>query len=205
MPRPHCLPSPRAAALLLVAAVVGGTPGRGARGDGLGGREARGPAPQQNFSDVHAAEEWVLRAFQEADRAVAEERHADAARLLQRVVDAERRAGARAEAAPYVVPLQGTATYEGAWRVARHRLLAGGDPLLDAYAATYGAAAEALLQQGVAGRDDARLAEAATRFLPLAAGRRAALLLADGALERGDRDEALEVLLALLRAEGPPG
>lgn len=207
MPRAHAPLPLRAGAVLLACLLlpVAGAPrARPARADG-GARSTRGPAPQQNFSDLHASEEWVLRAFLDADRAQADGRHAEAARLLQGVVDATTRPGPRPEAAPHVVPIQGTSTYEGAWLVARHRQLSGGDELLDALGREFGAAAEALVRRGIDGREATRLEEAALRFLPLPAGRRAALLLADRALERGDRDEALEWCQALEDAEAVSG
>lgn len=178
------------ALLLLVGARTGAA-------DGAGAREPAGPAPQQNFSDVHATEEWVLRAFREAKRAADAGRFSETARLLQGVVEATTGPDDDSGAAPYVMPVHGTASYEGAWIVARHEQARGGAPVLDALATEYGATAATLLARGVAAGDGAALADVAQRFLPLAEGRRAAVLLADLALERGDRDEALEWCQAL--------
>ncbi|MGE0190706.1 MAG: hypothetical protein AB7T63_01580 [Planctomycetota bacterium] len=193
---PSRLSRPWGIALGLGALVLLGSP-RLAAGDGSGAREPAGPAPQQNFSDVHATEEWVLRAFREAERASVAGRHAETARLLQTVVEATTGPDGDGGAAPYVLPVHGTASYEGAWIVARHAQARGGPPVLDALASEHGATAARLLARAVAAQDREGLADVAWRFLPLGEGRRAALLLADLALERADRDEALEWCQAL--------
>ncbi len=170
----------------------------GASGDGgAAPNPAPGPAPQQNFSDLHSAEEWVLTAIRDAERATSGGRLAEASRLYQSIVDAVVRTGSPREAAPYVLPIHGTASYEGAFLVARHRIGAAGAALLGAYTTEYGATALRLLDRAISAADRDSLADVATRFLPLPSGRRAALLLADLALEAGDPDEALEWCQAL--------
>lgn len=168
---------------------------RWAQGD-AGGR-GRAPAPVDNASHVHDDDPAVVGAFGHAAQAESEGRFAEAAELLQgiverRFVDADGR-----EAAPQVVAVDGRSTYEGAWLVARQRLAGGSEPLRRAYAARYEAPARELLRRAAAALDESLLTEVARRFLPLAEGRAAALLLADLALERGDAQAAYARLEAL--------
>ena len=189
-------------ALLLFACVFGVV--RSALPEGGRGGDAAGPAPKQNFSDIHAKQEWVQRAFAEAQRARASKRWTAAARFLMPVIEATHRPEQAAESAPYVRSAQGTKTYEGAWIAAQHALARGGDPLLDAAEAEWGVLAERLVARGLR---EARLRRdggeppswvlCARRYLPLRAGRRSALLLIDAALERHDTDAALEWCEAL--------
>jgi len=156
-----------------------------------------GAVPVENTSHVSDDVPWVVQAFERADEAVGKEDWTGAVRLLQSVVDAQRDASDEGAAAPYVVPVFGSAVYEGAWIVAHARILAAGEKALEAYAAEFGPVAQSLLDAGVARRDAARLAVVADRFLPLAQGRTAALLLADLALEVGDVDACLTWLQRL--------
>lgn len=166
-----------------------------AQAEGPGG-PAGGPAPAQNFTELHAETEWVARQFAEAARARAAGRHEECARRLQSVVEAVAAAEPRLAAEPSVRAVAGTSVYEGAWLVARHEAVRGGQRALDAHAAEFGAAANALLERGRRG-DLAALVTVARHHLPHPAGRRAALVLAERALERGDADEALEWLATL--------
>lgn len=164
--------------------------------------------PQKNFSHLHEDAAWVVQAFRAADTAAEREDWGAVVGALQPVIDQQQSREAATDAAPYVRAVQGTASYEGAWLAARHRLQALGEPVLVAYGRQYGASADALLARGMIRRDAVALAEAARRFLGLPAGRRAALLLADLAIERGDTDAALGLLqdledLEAVSAEAP--
>jgi len=156
-----------------------------------------GAAPVKNFSNIHADTDWVVKAFGSAQVAIADGDWASAVRTLQTVIDQRTSREATADAAPYVRAVYGTAVYEGAWIVARHEIARGGSAAIEIYEREFGAAAQALFERAGRRRDPAILRDVAARFLPLAAGRRAALLLVDLALERGDRDAAAEWLGAL--------
>lgn len=149
------------------------------------------PTPDKNFSFIHAHSEWVEARLGEARQAGLDGEWGRAVRALQELVDQTVSRENPADAAPYVVPVQGSAVYEGAWIHARLALAALPPAGREAYAREWGPSAESLLAQGLARRDPVRLREVATRFLALDEGRRAALLLADLALEAGDPDRAL--------------
>ena len=166
-------------------------------------------APQKNFSTIFSEVEWVTRAFERATTAANDENWSSAVRLLQEVVDARSRANEPAkgksledQSAPYVVPVRGTTVFEGAWIVAHHQRVRWGKPAVDACVAEFGHTAGEMFDRALRLDDDDLLAEVALRFLTLPVGRRAALHLADRALEQGRRDEALEwvELLADLEA-----
>ncbi len=161
--------------------------------------------PQKNFSHLHDDAEWLVRAFNAAETAADAEDASGVIRALQSIIDQRTSRESAGDAAPYVRAVHGTATYEGAWLVARHRLQALGEGILEAYAREYGRSAEALLARGIQRRDPASLQAAAARFLGLPAGRRAALLLVDLAIERGDRDAALGWLQDLEDLEAVSG
>lgn len=148
-------------------------------------------APQKNFSHVHDDAQWVVRAFAAADDAAKAGDVSGALRVLQPIIDQRASRESEGDAAPYVRAVHGTATYEGAWLVARHRVQSLGEAGLAAYAREYGPTADGMLARALARRDEALLDRLARRFLGLPAGRRAALLLVDLALERGDEDGAL--------------
>ena len=161
--------------------------------------------PQKNFSHLHDDAEWMVRAFAAAEGAAKAGDASGVIRALQPVIDQRVSVESEGDAAPYVRAVHGTATYEGAWLVARHRLQALGDEALAVYEREYGRSAQALLERGIQRRDERDLASAARRFLGLPAGRRAALLLADLAIERGDRDAALGWLQDLEDLEAVSG
>ncbi len=156
-----------------------------------------GPTPEKNFSNIHADVDWVVKAFNDAEEAAAREDWGVAVRGLQTVIDATRSREAPEDAAPYVRAVWGTTVYEGAWIVARHTIAAWGTAALEAYKLEFDATARALLVKARAAQDEAALADIASRYLGLPAGRRAALLLADLALERDDADGALQWVHAL--------
>lgn len=179
----------------LLGLLLAGPPPR-AEGD-AGEGPSRGAAPMDNPSHVHDDDPGVREAFERADQAERGGRHDEAAERLQSIVDQRFVDAARRECVPFVTAVEGRSTYEGAWRVARHRL-AGGSPALRAsYERRFGAPARELLARAVAALDRDLLAEVARRFLPLEEGRAAALALADLALEQGDLDAALHRVEAL--------
>ncbi len=167
----------------------------------LGGRAARSADPTAedgprkvaigNTAYVKSDAALVSDLWESADRAIQDADWDVAVRHLQQIVDAEEDEENAGAVAPYVLPVFGSVVYEGAWIVAHHRILEGGAPALDAYARIYGGEADALLARGVTQHDATLLADVVDRFLPLPAGRRAALLLADLALEAGDRDASV--------------
>ncbi len=192
---------PRALAFsLLLGLIALGSPGRvSARDKGFG---AAGPVPEKNYSFVHDEVEWVVGAFRSAAAAAAEGRWAQAVRDLQRVVGTEEepppgQEPASGDAVPAVLAVNGSTTYEGAWIVARHQIVRWGDAAVAAHEAEFGGAARDLLDAAIARQDPRLLALAARRYLPTKAGRAAALLRVDLALEAGDTDMALGVLQAL--------
>ena len=148
--------------------------------------------PKQNFSDLHDAVEWVTRAFTEAKRAADEEDWAKAVRHLHPVVTATVDRDRPTDAAPYLRPVRGRSVYEGAWIVAHHTMVRWGAACLAAYEAEFGAQAREELRTALRQGRHQRLVALARQYLPLRAGRTAALLLADLALEAGRYDEALE-------------
>jgi len=156
-----------------------------------------GPTPAKNFSNIHADVDWVVKAFSAAEAAREQRDWGLAVRTLQELVDRATSRESPGDAAPYVRAVYGSAVYEGAWIVARHRVAAWGTTALEHYAREYGAAARKLLERALARHDTELLTDVATRFLPLAEGRRAALLLIDLALERSDVDAAMGWIEAL--------
>lgn len=168
-------------ALLLVAA-----PARGERREGAGG-----PSPSKNASTVADKEPWILTRFEQADRAIDDGDWGEAVRTLQEVVDLQADLFHPNAAPPYVVSVSGAQVFEGAWLVAHQRLLAGGAEARAAYEEAFGRVAREALDLAVVTRDEAGLQTVVRRFLPLEPGRRAALLLADLALEQGDGDAAM--------------
>ncbi len=178
-----------------------------------GADDAPRVAPQKNFSTIFSEVEWVSRAFERARAAAKDENWTSAVRLLQGVVDARTRANEPSnepskdkaldeQSAPYVVPVHGTTVFEGAWIVAHHQRARWGKPAIDACVVEYGHIAKEQFERALRLDDDKLLADVALRFLPMPVGRRAALHLADRAIEQGRRDEALEwvELLADLEA-----
>lgn len=150
--------------------------------------------PQQNFSDIHDSVEWVDRAFREAQRAAEKNDWTLAVHKLQTVVEAVADRERPSNAAPYVRSVRGRTVYEGAWLVAHHTLVRYGAPCLSAYKTEFGTQAQEELERALReGRSDGLVA-LARQYLVLPSGRRAALLLSDMALERGQYDEALEWL-----------
>jgi hypothetical protein len=152
---------------------------------GEGGARRADP-PLENVSYVPADDPIVRRAFQTAGDAAAAGDAVKAVRALQGVVDA----------APSAVVAVGEdagqcGAVEGVRVVAHHPVFFLGAAVAAAYEAEYGARATELLDRAVARLDRSALAEAFDRYAPTEAGRRAALLLTDLALERGDVDEAL--------------
>jgi len=165
-------------------------------------------APQKNFSHLHDDAQWVVTAFAAAEGAAEAGNWSAVLAALQPVIDQRVSRESSTDAAPYVHAVHGSATYEGAWLVARHRLQALGADALKAYAREYGSGANALLARAVARRERGGLETLARRFLGLPAGRQAALLLVDLAIERGDIDGALGWLqdledLEAVSAEAP--
>ncbi|MDA1195938.1 MAG: hypothetical protein O2894_12235, partial [Planctomycetota bacterium] len=150
-----------------------------------------GPTPQKNFSHLHDDAEWVVRAFAAAEVAEAVGDFTAVVRTLQPIIDQKASREAPNDAAPYVAAVNGTAVYEGAWIVARHRIQALGAPGLEAYAREFGGTAEAMLADASTRRQPVVLRALADRFLGLPAGRRACLLLCDLAVGAGDLDAAL--------------
>ena len=176
----------RALAVLLLLAIAGAP----AFGRDREDRPAR-HTPQKNFSHLHDDAEWIVRAFTAAETAADAGDASGVVRALQPVIDQRTSRESAGDAAPYVRAVHGSATYEGAWLVARHRIQAMGDAGVAAYTREFGASASALYTRGAQRRDVGALEQVARRFLGLPAGRRAAFLLIDLAIERGDVDAAL--------------
>ena len=172
----------RSVLLLLALAVAAAAPRASRAGDGA--RVAS--APHENASYLPADDEGQHAAWDRAREAAARGDAVSAARELQRL----------AEGPAHAVTLVGAASgetgvAEGTRVAAHHAVVALGAAVAKAYEDEHGARARALVEEALALRDEARLARAADLYLPCAAGRRAALLLADLALERGDDDAAL--------------
>jgi len=141
--------------------------------------------PKENASYVPDDDERLRGERAAVDAAVAAKDWGTAVRGLQRIV----------EMGPELVTATGEpGVFEGASIVASHRVVRLGAASLAAYEQELGGAANELLAAGATLRDPTRLARAAERYLPTVAGRRAALLLADLALEAGDVDGALGAL-----------
>ena len=164
-----------------------------------------GPTPAKNFSNIHADVAWVEKAFAVAEAARAEKDWASAVRKLQEIVDQRKSRESPDGAAPYVKAVFGSAVYEGAWIVARHRVAKWGSKALEVYGREFGRTATENLARAIERRDEALIAEVANRFLPLPAGRRAALLLIDLFLERSDVDAAMGWIEALVDLEAVTG
>jgi|GEM_PF-2072687 len=150
------------------------------------GGERRIDPPAENVSYVPADDPALRKAFQAVADAVARGDALTTARTLQQIAQAPPAAVvAVAEAAGQA------GVFESVTVVAHHRVGALGTAVADAYEREFGPRAAALLAQGQARRDPGLLADAFDRYAPTTAGRRAALLLVDLALERGDLDDAL--------------
>ena len=158
-------------------------------------------APRKNFSNLWDSTDWVVKAFEHAEAAAARGEWAPAVRALQEVIDETACRETQVDAAPYVRAVGGSAVYEGAWIVARHRIQRWGPPALEVYAREFGSTALAAVERAATRRDRALLGQAARRFLGLPGGRRAALLLVDLAIEAGDIDGALGQLEDLVDLE----
>jgi hypothetical protein len=165
----------------------------------------RGPAPEKNYSNLHADVAWVVKAFETAGEAADAGDYASAARELQGVIDTRASRESPTDAAPYVRAVNGTTVFEGAWITARHAIARWGTAGQAAYQGEFGGTADTLLAEAALRRDERALVEIADRFLGLAAGRRAALLLIDLAFERADADAASGWLEALEDLEAVSG
>ena len=184
------------AGVLAIAALAAAPAGRA----GDGARRAGAP-PTENSSYVQDDDQGVRKALSDADKARQAGDPVAEVRALQRLV----------EGAPSAVVAVGDAAgesgvFEGAARVAHHRVAHAGGALAEAYEREFGRRAAELLAAGVALRDAHRIQDAADLFLPTAAGRQAALLLSDLALEAGADDAALGWLERLedLEEVAPP-
>lgn len=180
--------------------------GAAARDDRAQGNAAAPRAPRKNYAFLHDSAAWVTKAFKQAQARLDADDAPGAIRLLQEVVDERyyREAGAAGPtaeglraSAPNVVSVRGTLVYEGAWIVARHQLASLPSEAREVYRREFGGAAQSAFDQALERRSLEDLREVARRFLPLPAGKSAALMLCDLALERGDADEALEWLESL--------
>ncbi len=156
-----------------------------------------GRVPRKNFSFVHAETEWVRRSFLSATEAATQKDWVTAIRTLQEVIETDTSRERDGGKSPYLRAVEGEETYEGAHLVAMHTIARWGDEAVAAYEAEYGGSARKLLERGAGLRDVARIENVAVRYLATRAGRAAALLVIDLALERGDRDRAMEWLEAL--------
>jgi len=141
--------------------------------------------PKENASYVPDDDERVRGALQTVEAAVAAKDWGTAVRGLQRIVEMGRE---------LVAPAGEPGVFEGASIVAHHRVARLGTAAFAAYEHECGGAAAELLASGTELRDPVRIARAVEQYLPTVAGRRAALLLADLALEAGDVDAALGAL-----------
>ncbi len=171
-------------AVLVALALLVGAPFAGA-GEGVA---TKGAPPEENSSYVPDDHESVRR-DDAAARAALEARDAtSAARALQRVAEGP---------ADAVLATDEPGVFEGVARSAHIRVVAGGAAVLDAYEKEFGSTAAESLARAVAARDEAGIAHVVERYRPSSAGRRAALLLADLAIERADTDAALGFLEGL--------
>ena len=150
------------------------------------GAVRRADPPAENVSYVPSDDPVQRKAFAAADEAAAAGDALKAARTLQGIVDGP----ASAVVAVGEAAGQG-GVFESARVVAHHRVAALGRKVAAAYEAEFGPRAAEALHRGGERLDRGLLADAFDRYAPTVAGRRAALLLADLALERGDADEAL--------------
>ena len=166
--------------LLLLLLACGGLAARPAAG-GEDDRP-RGAPPIENTSYVPDDGEALRREMAAAEDAARRGDWGPAVRALQRVV----------EGPPEAVWAAGeSGVCEGAAVAAHLRVAALGRAAMDAYEEETGTRATDLLAAGVARRDPAQIARVADLYLPSLGGRRAALLLADLAIEAGDFDGAL--------------
>lgn len=168
--------------VLLVAASLTLIPGSARAGEG----QVSGAAPPaDNSSYVPDDVDAVRRDLARATAALKSRDPVEAVRALQRVavgpVDA-------------VVPAGEPGVFEGVERAAHLRVVAAGKACLDAYEREFGAAALDALERALRALDERRIAEVVDAYRPSTAGRRAALLLADFAIERADGDAAQEWL-----------
>jgi outer membrane protein assembly factor BamB len=187
------MPRPLLATLLLLLAWGAPSSALGDAGQG----PTRAAAPLDNASHVFDDDPNVVARLNRAREAEAQGSFGEAAEQLQAVLDLRFVDASGREAAPYVVAVDGRATYEGAWLVARHRLAAGPEGLRSAYAQRYAGPARAALARAAQALDEGALAEIARRHLVLDEGRAAALVLADLAIERGEVEAAFARLEAL--------
>ncbi len=165
---------------LVVGLLLGGAlvPAPVRAGEGI----AAGTAPpSDNSSYVPDDHESVRRDWTAALDAISSKQFTDAVRALQRVAEGPHDA---------VIAAGEPGVLEGAEVAAHHRVLVAGAACLEAYEREFGAAATTALDRAVQSRDERRIAEVVTTFRPAAAGRAAALFLADLAIERADADLA---------------
>jgi hypothetical protein len=153
-------------------------------GQATGGEGSRrSEPPEENVSYVPADDDTVRRLWDAVTDAVRARNWVATVRSLQRIAESPKEIVAALDGADAGV-------FEGADVVAHHRVMSIGVDTAKAYEDEFGSGAKELLDQAVARRDLATLERVAARYLPSSSGRRAALLLADLALERGDRDGA---------------
>lgn len=161
-----------------------------------GGRGG-GPVPEKNYSFVHADVAFIETLFAEADAEAERGQWESAVRALQRVMDVRQEKDDPASAAPYVRAVHGSRTFEGAAIVARHRIARWGPQAMEAYESAFGGAARDALRQAAVQESRDAFGARVSQWLLCHAGRAAALLLVDRALEAGDPDRALRWLEAL--------
>ena len=166
---------------VLVAAVAGTAPARDVAAEGEAARPPP-PAPKDNSSYVPSDSKEQVAAFEALDKAAAARDWPALARAAQTIVEGP---------VAWVQASGGDGVYEGAFLVAQRRVVGLGAAAMAAYENEFGARAQAAFEAAARSRDLDGLADASTRWLPTAAGRRALLLLADVAIERGDEDDAL--------------
>lgn len=152
------------------------------------GERRRAEPPADNVSHVPADDPVARRAFLAVTEAMTRGQVAEAARALQAAATLD-----KGLLWPVSSDREG-GVFESVATVAHHRVLSMGAAVFAAYEREFGPRAGALLEDAVARRDEGALATAFDRYAPTEAGRRAALLLAVLATERGDADAALGVL-----------
>lgn len=170
----------RLALAAFVAVVASARPTRAGEGSVAGARP-----PAENSCYVPDDRDETRRDAATADEALATHDLITAVRALQRM------AGGPHDA---VVSTGEAGVFEGVEFAAHLRVVAAGAACLDAYEREFGVVAEGELNHALAARDERGLARVVQTYRPCAAARRAALLLADLAIERADSDEAFEQL-----------
>jgi hypothetical protein len=163
--------------LLLLAGLLATRPAAGGEGEA-----PQGAPPAENSSYVPEDAQALHDEMTAAEGAAARGQWPAAVRALQRLVEGS------AEA---VWPAGEAGVYEGAAVTAHLRVVRGGAAAVAAYEEETRSVANALLEAALARRDPTLLERVADLYLPSVTGRRAALLLADLALEAGDVDAAL--------------